>query len=353
MTLSWTSGILLLIGLVAAGWGLAKYFRDGRRLGAFVLGTFAALVTLVAGGFLALELGHSGVLLGTGVAVLVILVAGNVLGYPVLTVFLLWSGVTVLRRESRSLGNALALLGGVALVVLPTTLRLLEPDGIVRDDVGYLIRYGLHLTVTLLVGYFGFCFAVFVLASLLYRWRPVRLAPEAVIVLGAGLIDGQVPPLLASRLNQGLEAQRRYDAQLLVTSGGQGPDEPVPEGTAMRDYLIGQGADSERVLAETASRNTAENLEFSRALVSDPQSPVLVVTSSYHAFRAALLTRKLGMRAHVIGARTAWYFLPSAVIREFIGILRDQLRFHIAAVVLIGAVSVVAVAFISAIVAPQ
>ncbi|GAA1163012.1 YdcF family protein [Nesterenkonia sandarakina] len=353
MTLSWVWGIALLLGVVAAGWGLGKYVRDGRRLGAFILGMAAALIALVAGGFLALELGHSGVLLGTGVTVLVILVAGNVLGYPVLTVFLLWSGVTVLRRESRSLGNALALLGGVALVVLPTTLRLLEPDGIVRDDVGYLIRYGLHLAVTLLVGYFGFCFAVFLVASLLYRWRPVRLTPEAVIVLGAGLIDGRVPPLLAGRLDKGLEAQRRYEAPLLVTSGGQGPDEPVPEGQAMRDYLIGQGTEPDQVIPETASRNTAENLEFSRALVSDPQSPVLVVTSSYHAFRAALLTRQLGMRAHVIGAKTAWYFLPSAVIREFIGILRDQLRFHIAAVVLIGALSVAAVAFLSAVVAPQ
>lgn len=353
MTLSWTWGILLLLGLGIAGWGLRKYVRDSRRLGAFVLGIVGALVALVAGGVLALELGHPGVLLGTGLAALVILVAGNVLGYPVLTVFLLWSGVTVLRRESRSLGNALALLGGVALVVLPTTLRLLEPDGIVSDDVGYLIRYGLHLAATLFVGYFGFCFAVFLLASLLYRWRPVRLTPEAVIVLGARLIDGQVPPLLASRLDRGLEAQRQYDAEFLVTSGGQGPDEPVPEGQAMRDYLISRGAEPNRVLAETASSNTAENLEFSRVLQSDPQSSVLVVTSSYHAFRAALLTRKLGMRAHVIGARTAWYFLPSAVIREFIGILRDQLRFHIAAVGVIIAVSVMGVAFISTIAAPQ
>ncbi|WP_258934369.1 YdcF family protein [Nesterenkonia pannonica] len=288
-----------------------------------------------------------------GLAALVILVAGNVLGYPALTVILLWSGVTVLRRESRSLGNALALLGGAALVVLPAALRWLEPTGVVRDDAEYLSRYGLHLAATLFVGYFGFCFSVFLVASLLYRWRPVRLTPEAVVVLGAGLVNDQVPPLLAGRLDQGWEAQRRYGAPLLITSGGQGDDEPVPEGRAMRDYLIDRGAEPDRVIAETASRNTAENLELSRALLSDPHAPVLVVTSSYHVFRAALLTRQLGMRAHVIGSGTAWYFLPSAVIREFIGILRDQLRFHVAAVGAILAVSVMAVAFVAAMAAPQ
>ncbi|MDZ5078050.1 hypothetical protein [Nesterenkonia sp. HG001] len=74
------------------------------------------MAALVAGGLLALEHGHPEVLIGTGLTAVVILVAGNVLGYPVLTVFLLWSGVTVLRRESRSLGNASALVTGIALV---------------------------------------------------------------------------------------------------------------------------------------------------------------------------------------------------------------------------------------------
>ncbi|GAA1170267.1 ElyC/SanA/YdcF family protein [Nesterenkonia xinjiangensis] len=166
-------------------------------------------------------------------------------------------------------------------------------------------------------------------------------------MLGAGLINGQVLPLLAGRLCRGLHAQRQYGAKLLVTSGGQGQDEPVPEGDAMRDYLMSQGVTPDRVIAETASSNTAENLKFSRELLGDPQSSVLVVTSSYHVFRTALLTRKLGMRAHVIGPRTVWYYFPSVVIREFIGILRDQLRFHVAAGVIIIAVSVLSVAFSS------
>lgn len=175
-----------------------------------------------------------------------------------------------------------------------------------------------------------FIFGCFFAASLLYRWRPSRTVPEAIIVLGAGLINGKVPPLLAGRLQRAIEVHRHHaERPLIITSGGQGPDESQPEGNAMRDYLIEQGVDSAQVVAETHSANTEQNLRFSRKLLTAPDSPVIVVTSSYHVFRAALLTRSLGLRAHVVGARTAWYYLPSATLREFIGVIREQRRIHL------------------------
>src|SRR5699024_7028286 len=71
----------------------------------------------------------------------------------------------------------------------------------------------------------------------------------------------------------------------------------------------------------------------------------VVATSSYHVFRAALLTRTLGMRAHVVGARTAWYYFPSALLREFVGIIRDRLWFTVlsVAVLIVFAISCTAV----------
>ena len=96
----------------------------------------------------------------------------------------------------------------------------------------------------------------------------------------------------------------------------------------MREYLLSQGVDPGHVAAETESTNTEENLRFSHSLLRTSNTPVVVVTSSYHTFRAALLTRSLSMRAHVVGARTAWYYLPSATLREFIGAIRDQWKIH-------------------------
>ena len=167
-------------------------------------------------------------------------------------------------------------------------------------------------------------------AWLLYQRRRIRTEPEAIIVLGSGLINGKVPPLLAARLKRGFAVQSQFGSRpTIITSGGQGADEPRPEGEAMRDYLIEHGAEPSRVVAETESRTTEENLRFSRKLLSEPNAPVVLATNNYHVFRAALLSRSLEMRAHVVGAPTAWYYFPSAFIREFVGVIRDRLRFTV------------------------
>lgn len=341
MVLLWIVTAIGVAGFAAGMLGVIGIVRDSRRMGTLVLALGGLAVGVFALGMLLYERGHPGLLLGAAILALAALVLGNLLGYPVLVVFLLWSGITVLRRETRTLGNALALLAGVALIVLPSTLRLLEPPGVVQEDPGYMIRYGIHLGAVLLVAYVACAFSAFLGAALIYRWRRKRIQPEAIIVLGAGLIRGKVPPLLAGRLERGLQAQRDDGGRpTIIASGGQGVDEPFPEGVAMREYLIGQGADPDRVVAETESSNTWENLRFSRRLLPEPESPVLVVTSSYHVFRTALLTRSLGMQAHVVGARTAWYFLPSAVLREFVGAMRDRWVFHLVAGCLIAGFAV-------------
>lgn len=342
MLLTWILVAVITVSLAATVIGAVGVIRDGRRISAVVYTVLGSGTAVFALGFLLYAQGRPRVLTIIGAAALIVLLLGNLIGYPLLVVFLIWSGFAVLRRESRTLGNALALVAGVGLILLPSTLEMLEPSGAVQDDPVYMIRYGVHFAAVLVVAYVGFAFAAFVVASLLYRWRPHRVVPEVIIVLGAGLIDGQVPPLLAGRLQRGMEVQQRFGGTpLIITSGGQGPDEPVAEGTAMRKYLIEQGADPESVVAETESRNTSENLRFSAALMEDPHRPLTVVTSSYHAFRAALLTRSLGLRAHVVGSATAWYFLPSALLREFLAVIRDRLRFHVACLLLLAAFAAV------------
>lgn len=332
----WLAAALIALGgvlFVAGGLGVV---RDGRRIGAPIIAILGAGVSALGVGLLLASLGHPLLLVIVLGLAFGLLLLGNIVGYPLLVLFLLYAGITVLRRESRTLGNALALVAGIGLILLPSTLGWLAPSDVVRDDAAYLMRYAVHLSAVLVVVYFGFAFAAFMIASLLYRWRRSRVVPEAVIVLGSGLIDGQVPPLLAARLQRGLQAQADFGgAPRLIPSGGQGDDEPRAEGDAMREYLIAHGADPAAVVAETESRTTAENLRFSRKLLSEPDAPVVVATSSYHVFRAALLTRALGMRAQVVGAPTAWYYVPSAVLREFAGVMRDHWRFVAVSIVLI------------------
>ena len=65
---------------------------------------------------------------------------------------------------------------------------------------------------------------------------------------------------------------------------------------------------------------------------------VVVVTTSYHVFRALLLAKQQGLKCVGFGAKTKWYFTLNALIREFAGYLRLTWKRHIfvaAAIILI------------------
>lgn len=91
----------------------------------------------------------------------------------------------------------------------------------------------------------------------------------------------------------------------------------------MADYLTARGVAPELLRFENRSTSTEENLEFSDALMAAerPGYRCLIVTSSFHVLRSAILTRRAGVRGQVLGAPTAAYYWPSAMLREFVAIL--------------------------------
>ncbi|MGW2628968.1 YdcF family protein [Streptomyces chattanoogensis] len=286
--------------------------RDRRRFGnAIYLGLAATFALLALVG----KLGRTDSLLGT-IAVLALLLL-PALGIVVLACFLIANGIKMVRKEGRRPANLLSLLAGLGILsliaLLVTALALHSRTLLV-----------IGVTAVGLVGYVSFLFLCFVSYAFLYGRLRVRRDADYVVVLGSGLIGGsKVPPLLASRLERGRAVYERLEARgsrpVLLTSGGQGPDEKLPESHAMADYLIERGFPADRIEREDRSRTTEENLRFSRAIMEEakPDYRCVVVTNNYHAFRAALMARKVGLRGQVVGSPTAAYFWPSATIREF------------------------------------
>ena len=158
--------------------------------------------------------------------------------------------------------------------------------------------------------------------------------PDVVVVHGAGLINGKVGPLLGSRIAGGIDAWREEEAlrpgvPLLVMSGGQGVDEPVSEARAMADYAIARGIPPKRILLEDRSTTTRTNISCTRDLLAergmvDPQ--VLLVTSSFHAVRTAILASDMGVPWAVAPARTAWFYIVNAWLREYVAVLTYRRR---------------------------
>jgi uncharacterized SAM-binding protein YcdF (DUF218 family) len=256
------------------------------------------------------------VALGTMFAVLV-----------VLPVFLVANGVLMLRREGRRLGNLLSLIAGLGVFAyVPVMMAVGKTENETLEIVS--------VAVTLVLGYLSLAFVCFLLSSIVYARAPRRRRVDFVVVLGSRLIRSTVPPLLASRLNR---AKALFDAEvgrggdpLIITSGGQGADEDMPEARAMADYLIAAGVPEERIVTEEESATTEQNLRNSKEIMADrkPGYQSVVVTNNFHAFRAALTARRLGVDGQVVGSRTALYYIPSATIREFAGVLRDHWKIN-------------------------
>ena len=266
-----------------------------------------------------------GVGAGVGLLGLTLLALGTLALVP----YLVANGVVTVRREGLSPATVLPLVAAVAAVAVPAVV-------VVSILVGSRWLVALAVAALAVSGYLGFLFVAFLVYGQWYARRHPDGPADAVVVLGSRVFGDRVPPLLAARLDRGIEVLDQMLADdpdaptVLVCSGGQGPDETMAEGTAMARYAVTHGAPPDRVLAETASRTTQENLVLTRQLLGEHGlgEVMVVVTNDFHAFRAGIISREVGVVADVVGAPTARYYFPAAVLREFVGVLARTPRLH-------------------------
>lgn len=241
--------------------------------------------------------------------------------------YLIGNGVTMVRKESVRPTTVLPPLAGLAILAVIALEVAAARAGSPRLS---LVTTG---TVRL-AGYVSFLCVSYVIYALIYSRLPVTRRAGYVVVLGAGLVNGgQVPRLLASRLDRGRAVYEKLASRgadpLLIVSGGKGGDEQVSEAAAMAGYLTDRGFPASRLILEDRSASTEENLLFSKAIMDQQQPPApgkpgarcVIVTSGFHAFRAAIIARRLGIDGQATGARTAAYYWPGAMLREFAAVL--------------------------------
>lgn len=238
------------------------------------------------------------------------------------TAYLIFNGRQMLQLEGLRLANLLSLLYGLAIVGL-ALLHFFAP----RSFLAILISLA-----DFLLFYGTFLYLSYIIYAFFLNLFPVKKEPQTIIILGAGLFGDKVPPLLAQRLNKGLAIYEKFNRKpIIIVSGGQGDDELISEAEAMARYLIDKGVPADSILLENKSRTTFENLTFSKQLMRAQgleQDRVLLVTNSFHALRAGIYMKQVGLKGRSIGSRTAFYFLPSAWIRETAGLIRIYWKWH-------------------------
>jgi uncharacterized SAM-binding protein YcdF (DUF218 family) len=147
------------------------------------------------------------------------------------------------------------------------------------------------------------------------------------IVLGSGIRrDGNVSATLAERLNTAAGYLRAHPEARAIVSGGKGCFEPFAESQAMAAYLTARGTDANRIAEESRSRDTIENMRFSRRIIREQTGgdvPVAVLTSDFHLARALLLARRIGFADAVgVAAPTPPLVRVDAYTREILAVLK-------------------------------
>ncbi|MEA4932449.1 MAG: YdcF family protein [Lawsonibacter sp.] len=118
--------------------------------------------------------------------------------------------------------------------------------------------------------------------------------PKIMVILGCQVKPWGPSVLLQDRLDRALAYLEDHPDVTVVTSGGQGPDEPTTEAQAMYDYLVASGVAAERILKEESSHNTWQNLNETFDLLKqsgygDQLGQILVVSNDFHLARVRML----------------------------------------------------------------
>ncbi len=250
----------------------------------------------------------------------------------IFAVLMVISNVELLRHERKRLANVLGILislvmvTGAALIIFFST----------RNFSGSEMEVRIHDTVWNVVGTVYVYFECILLGSVICGLRAVKMTVDPVqdflVILGCRFRkDGTLTPLLKGRVDRAIafwkdQKEKTGKTAVFVPSGGQGPDESMPEAQAMRRYLLDQGVPDELILAEDQSKNTFQNMAFSKKLIDGRKTErrVAFSTTNYHVFRGGVWANLAGLKAEGIGSSTKWWFWPNAFMRECIGLFVNR-----------------------------
>lgn len=247
----------------------------------------------------------------------------------VLSILTFFNSKVLIEKEGFQFRNLFISIIGLTLITILFATAYMYIFNQTAIKIHFAYRYFLGLTF-----YFLWLFTANAIYASICAVIPTFRKPDYIIVLGAALHGDKVSPILAKRLDKAAQQYTRWGKDaLIITSGGQGKGELVAEAVAMKHYLIDKyNIAANKIITETQSTTTYENMLFSKKIIDKKLGKVrgIFVTNNFHVFRASIYAKKIGLKAVGVGARAAFYYVPNAFTREFIGILEITKWIHIA-----------------------
>lgn len=136
---------------------------------------------------------------------------------------------------------------------------------------------------------------------------------DCVLVLGAGVRDGNPTPMLRDRLITGISLYKSGAAPKIIMSGDHGRED-YDEVNVMKSYAVENGVPDGDVFMDHAGFSTYDSVYRAKAVFE--ADSIIIVTQKYHLYRALYIAERLGVNA--VGV--------SADLDDYSGQLKRDLR---------------------------
>jgi uncharacterized SAM-binding protein YcdF (DUF218 family) len=147
---------------------------------------------------------------------------------------------------------------------------------------------------------------------------------DVAIVLGNAVRDDwSLSPVLQGRVDEALDLYRKGQVKKIFVSGGIGLENKIPEGEAMKAYLVKKGVNSEDVIIDNDGINTYYTaIDFITLNKQEKYHSAVVVSSFYHILRSKYILKKLGYK-NVYSASSS-----TILWNDWVGLPRDCIAFY-------------------------
>ena len=262
-----------------------------------------------------------------------------------LGVYSIITNIILIKKEGFSFQNVLGIIFTIVIIMgaLSGQTVYMLTKHLTLNATSSALKIFIDLSINSIITYF-YCIVVATLyCNILAGSHNPKYDKDFVIILGSQIRkDGTLPPLLKARVDRAIkfskdQKQNANKDIIFVTSGGQGKDEIMAEGKAIRNYLVEQGINPENIVIEDKSTSTIENLRFSKEKIDEvnKDGKIAFSTTNYHVFRSGVIANNQGIDCEGMGSKTKMYFYVNALIREFFANLITERNKHLGLIVII------------------
>ena len=122
---------------------------------------------------------------------------------------------------------------------------------------------------------------------------------DCIMVLGCGVRGDAPTPLLADRLQRGVEVYKSGAATKILMSGDHGQTD-YDEVNVMKQYALDEGIAEADIFMDHAGFSTYESMYRAKEIFGVDK--MIIVTQKYHLSRALYIANKLGIEAYGVAS---------------------------------------------------